>query len=104
MKFSITTNILDEVELHVFAIDICGIVLGSPYIYDRRDIFHHHEKTYYLFKNGIEYIVTSHNKNMNASLANVGQMKRILNASKNFALLILKHEDVVECRSLQGHD
>jgi hypothetical protein len=28
-----------------------GIVLGSPYLYDRKAIFHRHENKYHLFKN-----------------------------------------------------
>ena len=44
MKFAITTNFIDEVELDVVLLDICGIVLGSPYLYDKKVIFHRHEK------------------------------------------------------------
>ena len=33
LKFVDTTNFLDEVELDVVPLDICGIVLGSPYLY-----------------------------------------------------------------------
>jgi hypothetical protein len=54
LRFSITANFLDEVELDVIPLDICGIVLGSPYLYDRRSIFHRHENKYNLFKNGFE--------------------------------------------------
>jgi hypothetical protein len=54
LRFSITTNFIDEVELDVIHLDICGIVLGSPYLYYRRAIFHRHENKYYLFKNGVE--------------------------------------------------
>ena len=43
LRFAITANFLDEVELDVISIDICGIVLGSPYLYDRRGIFHRHK-------------------------------------------------------------
>ena len=32
LRFSITANFIDEVELHVILLDICGIVLGSPYL------------------------------------------------------------------------
>jgi hypothetical protein len=32
LKFSITANFIDEVELDVVPLDICGIVLGSPYL------------------------------------------------------------------------
>jgi hypothetical protein len=34
--FSITANLIDEVELDVIPLDICGIVLGIPYLYDRK--------------------------------------------------------------------
>jgi hypothetical protein len=84
--FAITANYIDEVELDVIPLDICGIVLGSPYLYDRRAIFHHHENKYHLLKNGVEYIVIEDTKKMNLSLTNVGQMKRLVNASKNLVL------------------
>jgi hypothetical protein len=32
LRFSITTNFIDEVDLDVIPLDICGIVLGSPYL------------------------------------------------------------------------
>jgi hypothetical protein len=87
LRFSITANFIDEVELDVIPLDICGIVLGSPYLYDRRAIFHHHENKYHLFKNGVEYIVREHNKKLNLSLVNARQMKRLVNASKKFCTL-----------------
>jgi hypothetical protein len=104
LRFSITANFVDEVELDVILLDICGIVLGSPYLYDRKAIFHHHENTYCLFKDGVEYIVRSHTKNMNLSLINAGQMKRLVNASKNFVLLMIKPKDDVENEAFQGCD
>ena len=36
LRFAITTNFIDEVELDVVPLDISGIVLGSPYLYDRK--------------------------------------------------------------------
>jgi hypothetical protein len=62
LKFSITANFIDEVELDVVPFDICGIVLGSPYLYDRKSIFYRHENKYHLFKYGIEYIVRAHQR------------------------------------------
>jgi hypothetical protein len=96
LRFSITAIFIDEVELDVIPLDICGIVLGSPYLYDRRSIFHIHEKKYHLFKNGVEYIVRAHTNKLNLSLVNDGQMKRLVNASKNFVLLMIKTKDNVE--------
>jgi hypothetical protein len=104
LRFAITANFIDEVELDVIPLDIYGIVLGSPYLYDRKAIFHHHENKYHLFKNGVEYIVRAHTKKMNLSLVNVGQMKRLVNASNNFVLLMIKPKDDIENESFQGCD
>jgi hypothetical protein len=104
LRFSITANFIDEVDLDVIPLDICGIVLGSPYLYDRRAIFHHHENKYHLFKNGVEYIVRAHTKKLNLSLVNAGQMKKLVNVSKNFVLLMIKPKDNVEKEVFQGCD
>jgi hypothetical protein len=104
LRFSITAHFIDEVELDVIPLDICGIVLGSPYLYDRKAIFHRHENKYHLFKNGVEYIVRAHTKKTNLSLVNAGQMKRLVNASKNFVLLMIKPKDDIENEAFQGCD
>jgi hypothetical protein len=57
LRFAITANFIDEVELDVIPLDICGIVLGSPYLYDRKAIFHRHENKYHLFKNGLSTLL-----------------------------------------------
>ena len=95
LRFAITAKFLDEVEIDVVPLDISSIVLGSPYIYDRRELFHCHENKHHSFKNGIEYTVKAHSKKMDLSLIHARKMKRIVNASQNFALLMFKHEDVM---------
>jgi hypothetical protein len=102
--FSITTNYIDEVELDVIPLDICGILFRSPYLYDRRSIFNCHENKYHLFKNGVEYIVRSHTKKMICVLTNAGQMKRLVKASKNLVILMTKTKDNDEESVLKGWD
>ena len=92
--FSITANFLDEVEIDVVLLDICGILLGNPYLYDRRDVLHRYENKYHFFKNGNEYIIRTHSKKFTLSLVNDRQVKRIVNDIQNFALLMFKHKDV----------
>jgi hypothetical protein len=104
LRFAITTNFIDDVELDVIPLDICGIVLGSPYLYDRKAIFYHHDNKYHLLKYGVEYIVRAHTKKMILSLINARQMKRLVNASKNFVLLMIKPKDDVENKAFQGCD
>lgn len=36
LRFDITANFIDEVEVDVVPLDICEIVLWSPYLYDRK--------------------------------------------------------------------
>jgi hypothetical protein len=104
LRFAITANFVDEVELDVIPLDICGIVLGSPYLYDRKAIFYHQENKYHLFKYGVEYVVRSHTKKMNLSVINAGKMKRLVNASKNFVLLMIKPKNDIENEAFQGCD
>lgn len=85
-------------------LDICGIVLGSPYIYHRKAIFHRHENKCHLFKDGLEYIVRSHSKKINISLVNAGQMKRLVNSSNNFVLLSIKPKNDVDNEDFQACD
>ena len=51
--FAIASNLIDEVDLDVVSLDICEIVLGSPYLYDRKEVFFRHEKKYHLTKGGV---------------------------------------------------
>lgn len=44
VKFVIASKLVDVVKLDVIPLDICGMVLGSPYLYDRKEIFFRHEK------------------------------------------------------------
>ena len=47
LKFAITSKFVDEVEFDVVPLDICGIMLGSPYLYDRNTIFYQEHNQYH---------------------------------------------------------
>ena len=76
LKFSFGSAYVDEVELDVIPLDICGIVLGIPYLHDRKAIFYRAENKYLLVKDGIEYFVQAHKIKNNYTLINSGHMKR----------------------------
>jgi hypothetical protein len=50
IRFDIASKLIDEVDLDVVPLNICGIVLGSPYLYDRKTIFFRHENKYHFTK------------------------------------------------------
>ena len=70
LRFTIIAHYVDLVEIDVVPLDI--VVLGSPYLYGRKAIFHRHENKYHLFKDGKEFIVRAHQKKLESSLVNAG--------------------------------
>jgi len=70
LKFSFGSAFVDEVEFDIVPLDICGIVLGSPYLYDRKDIFYRAKNKYLLVKDGVEYIARAHKLKNNYTLIN----------------------------------
>ena len=88
--FSISSKLIDEVDLDVVPLDICGIVLGSPYLYDRDAILFRKENKYHLTKEGVEYAVRAHNKKINATLVSAGQMKRLIKNNKKYVLMVVR--------------
>ena len=81
---------MDEVDLDVVPLDICGIVLCNSYLYDRKSIFYREENMYHLFKDGAKFIVRAHRMKTNLSVFFVGYIIRIVNDSKKFILIIVK--------------
>ena len=75
LKFYFGSVFVDEVELDIVPLDICGIVLESPYLYDREAIFYRYENKYLLVKDGIEYFVRAHKLKHNYTLIKLGNMK-----------------------------
>ena len=90
--------------LDVVPLDICRIVLGSPYLYDRKDIFYHEENKYHLFKDKVEYIIKEHKQNDNIYLINVVQMKRLVNISKHLILMCVEQKERDVADGLVGCD
>jgi hypothetical protein len=104
IEFAITSKFIDEVDLDVVPLDICGIVLGSPYIYDRKTIFFHHENKFHLTKGRVEYIVRVHIMRVNETLVSVGQMKKLINTNKRYVLMFVREKYVGTSDAFQGCD
>ena len=60
---------MDEIDLDAVPLYVCGIVHGSPYVYDRHAIFFEKEKKYHIKKHGVEYIVRAHSMEDNSPLS-----------------------------------
>ena len=75
LKYAITSKYIDKVELDVVLVDICGVVLGSPYLYDRDAVFYRREHKYHFKKDGVEFIVRAHKSKNHLNLVVANQMK-----------------------------
>lgn len=84
---------MDEVEFGVVPLDICGIVLGSLYLYDRKEIFFREKNQYYLFKEGIKYIVHSHLIKIGRPFVTMEQLKRETCARKSLTLMLVQSKE-----------
>jgi hypothetical protein len=102
--FAIASKLIDEVDLDVVPLDICGIVLGSPYLYDIKEVFFRHENKYHLTKGGVEHIVRAHIKRVNMTLVSAGKMKRLITTNKRYVLMVVKEKYVKTSNAFQGCD
>jgi hypothetical protein len=92
------------VDLDVVPLDKCGIVLGSPYIYDRKVVFFRHENKYHLTKRGVENIVRDHSMTVNRTLFSAGKMKRLINTNTIYVLMVVREKYVGTFDVFQGCD
>jgi hypothetical protein len=81
IKFSISYKYVDEVTCDVVPLSECGMVLGSPYLYDRRAIFYRTKNQYQLTKAGHYYVVHAHHVKENKNLQIMEQLRKAVQAS-----------------------
>jgi hypothetical protein len=104
VRFSVASKLIDEVDFNVVPLDICGIVLASLYLYDRKPVFFRHENKYHLTKGGVQYIVRAHSMRVNTTLVSARKMKILINTNKRYVLMVVKEKYVETSETFQGCD
>jgi hypothetical protein len=94
IKFAITSKYVDEVTCDVVTLETCGMVLGNPYLYDRKEIFYRDQNQYHLFKKGKEYVVHAHHIKENQYLLTKEQLKKADYASNTPIIVPSKAVDI----------
>jgi hypothetical protein len=102
--FFIASNLIDEVDLDVLSLDICGIVFESPYLYDVKAVFFQHENKYHLTKGGVEYIVRAHSVRVNTTIVSAGKMKRLIKTNKIYVPMVVREKDVGTSNAFEACD
>jgi hypothetical protein len=81
VKFAISSKYVDEVTCDVVSLRECGMVLGSPYLYDRKAIFYRTKNQYQFTKASQDYVVHAHHVKANKTLQTMEQLKKVVQAS-----------------------
>jgi hypothetical protein len=81
VKFAISDKYVDEVTCDVVSLKECGIVLGSPYLYDRKAIFYRTKNQYHFTKEGHDYIVHAHHVKESKKLQTREQLTKAVQVS-----------------------
>jgi hypothetical protein len=81
VKFAISDKYVDEVICDVVSLKECGIVLGSPYLYDRKAIFYRTKNQYQFTKEGHDYVVHAHHVKESKTLQTMEQLTKAVQIS-----------------------
>ena len=76
LKFAILSKFVDEVICDVVPLNEFGMILGSPYLCDRKAVFYREQNQYHLIKAGKEYVVHAHHLKENQSVQKMEQLRK----------------------------
>lgn len=79
-KFSIIDKYIEEVTCEVVPLDVCQVILGSPYFWDCYAIYHRREQKFKLIKDRMEFYIKAKTSSV------ITQAKRLINASTKLVL------------------
>ncbi|KAF6168567.1 hypothetical protein GIB67_005179 [Kingdonia uniflora] len=86
---TITERFIDKVTREVVPLDVCQVILGSPYLWDRDAIHYRRARKYRLVKEGKEFHINVCKEHVTTNnLVTATQVKRLVNASGKFVLLV----------------
>ncbi|KAI5323730.1 hypothetical protein L3X38_032802 [Prunus dulcis] len=75
-KFSITNRYIDEVTCDVVPLEVCQVILGSPYLWDRDAIHYRRLRKYRLVKDAKEFHINAYKPQATDNLLTANQAKR----------------------------
>lgn len=75
LKFFICAKFIDEVVVDVIPLDMCGVILYNPYLWDRGVLYYRMLSKYKLIKDGKDYLVTTHKNKKKFPLMRSNQVK-----------------------------
>jgi hypothetical protein len=99
IKFAISSKYVDEVTCDVVSLRECGMILGSPYLFDRKAIFYRTKNQYQFTKVGHDYVVHAHHVKANKTLQT---MEQLTNAVQACNKPIIVSNEVIDLKQEQN--
>jgi hypothetical protein len=98
IKFAISSKYVDEVTCDVVSLRECGMILGCPYLYDRKAIFYRTKNQYQFTKAGHDYVVHAHRVKENKTLQT---REQLMNAVQACNKPIIVSNEVIDLKQEQ---
>jgi hypothetical protein len=95
LRFAISANFIDEVEVDVALLHVFSVVFGSPFRYMRDANFKRRRSQYPLVKDGKSFIINAHKGKYKTSLVNAHQTKRLIDLRKKCVLIFLRQNQKI---------
>ena len=92
LKFAVTSQFVDEVTCEVVPLDICQVMFGNSYLYDRDALYHRRAQKYVLSKDGKTFVLEGTGSESPTSLVAITQAKRLFQAGHMLTLLVREME------------
>jgi hypothetical protein len=99
IKFAISSKYVDEVTCDVVSLRECGMILGSPYLFDRKAIFYRTKNQYQFTKVGHDYVVHAHHVKENKTFQT---MEQLTNAVQACNKPIIVSNEVIDLKQEQN--
>ena len=91
-----SVHFIDEVDLDVVHLHVCGIMIGSPYMYICDPILMSKYNQYRLIKDEKSFIIKAHKGKSKISLISSNHAKQFMSSNKKYVLLFLR-ESLYRC-------
>lgn len=92
-KFAIANHYINKVTCEVVPLDICQVILGSPYLWDHDAIHNKRLQKYRLLKYGQEFHINVYKTQSTDNTLIANQAKRLVNSCAQFDLLMIQPQD-----------
>ncbi|KAK1377226.1 hypothetical protein POM88_033419 [Heracleum sosnowskyi] len=89
-RFALHESYIGEIISDVVPIDVCQVIFGNPYLWDRYALYDMRNRKYTFTKDGAQFVIRVVQPPQGINLITTAQAKRLVNACGKFVLLMVR--------------